>query len=141
MPGPDGRIGHAPGPYGRIGHAELGIGDSVVMLADASPQGGPGPRQIGGSPVTVMVYVPDVDAAYAAAIEEPYSRIEGRDGVGSAVLISFQITGPDWLITCDPPKSGRSGALGSRQAAKKDHGLFARASPQPRCCSLPSHGC
>ncbi|MBV8996828.1 MAG: VOC family protein [Pseudonocardiales bacterium] len=58
-----------PGPNGRIGHAELEIGDSVVMLADASPQGGPSPREIGGSPVTVMVYVPDVDAAYAAAIE------------------------------------------------------------------------
>jgi PhnB protein len=53
----------------KIGHAELEIGDSVVMLADASPQGGPSPRQIGGSPVTVMVYVPDVDATYAAAIE------------------------------------------------------------------------
>jgi PhnB protein len=58
-----------PGPDDKIGHAELEIGDSVVMLADASPQGGPSPRELGGSPVTVMVYVPDVDATYAAAID------------------------------------------------------------------------
>lgn len=58
-----------PGPDGKIGHAELEIGDSVVMLADASSQGGPSPREVGGSPVTLMVYVPDVDATHSAAID------------------------------------------------------------------------
>jgi PhnB protein len=58
-----------PGLDDKIGHAELAIGDSVLMLADASPQGGPSPREIGGSPVTLMVYVLDVDATYAAAID------------------------------------------------------------------------
>lgn len=57
-----------PAPDGTIAHAELEIGDSVVMLADPSPQGFPTPREYGGSPVTVMVYVADVDATHQAAI-------------------------------------------------------------------------
>lgn len=55
---------------GRIGHAELAIGDSHVMLADEHPEMGyRGPRAFGGSPVTIMVYLPDVDAVFARAID------------------------------------------------------------------------
>jgi PhnB protein len=58
-----------PGPDGRIGHAELTVGDSVIMLADESPQmGARGPRSIGGTPVTVMAYVDDVDVAFQRAL-------------------------------------------------------------------------
>ena len=47
-----------PAPEGKIGHAELEIGDSVVMLADAFPDmGNQTPAALGGTPVTVMVYV------------------------------------------------------------------------------------
>src|SRR2546423_4794849 len=65
-----------PGPDDKIGHAELEIGDSIVMLADSSPQGGPSPREIGSSPVTIMVYVPDVDPTYAAAIEAGTASVQ-----------------------------------------------------------------
>lgn len=59
-----------PGPDGRIGHAELDIGDSVVMLADTFPDmGNPSPHKLGGTPVTVMVYVTDVDAVFDRAIK------------------------------------------------------------------------
>lgn len=59
-----------PAPGGKIGHAEVEIGASVVMLADAFPDGGsPTPSALGGTPVTVMVYVEDVDAVFASAIE------------------------------------------------------------------------
>jgi len=55
-------------PGGRIGHAELALGGSVIMLADEHPEiGAVGPRTIGGSPVGIMVYLPDVDAALARA--------------------------------------------------------------------------
>ena len=58
-----------PGPDGKIGHAELEFGDSVVMLADAFPDmGGQTPKSLGGTPVTVMVYVENVDAVFARAV-------------------------------------------------------------------------
>ena len=58
-----------PGPDGKIGHAELEIGDSLVMLADVFPEmGGQSPKSIGGTPVSVMVYVEDVDAVFDRAI-------------------------------------------------------------------------
>jgi len=61
--------GRMPGPDGRIGHAELTIGDSVIMLADSMPEmGGPSPKSLGGTPVTVMVYVEDADAVFAKAL-------------------------------------------------------------------------
>ena len=59
-----------PGPDGRIGHAELQLGDSVVMLADEFPDAGAkGPSAYGGSPVSLTVYVEDVDATFERAAE------------------------------------------------------------------------
>ncbi len=50
-------------PDGRIGHAEITIGKAVIMLADEFPEmGARSPQTIGGSPVSVLVYVEDVDA-------------------------------------------------------------------------------
>jgi PhnB protein len=60
-----------PGPDGKIGHAELQLGDSIIMLADENPDMGVlGPKTIGGTPVTISVYVEDVDAAFEAAAAE-----------------------------------------------------------------------
>ena len=57
-------------PDGKIGHAELEIGGSVIMLADTFPDlGAPTPKALGGSPVTLMVYVADVDDVFARALE------------------------------------------------------------------------
>lgn len=58
-----------PGPEGKIGHCELQLGDSVLMLADESPEMGvQGPRAVGGTPVTISVYVEDVDAVFDRAV-------------------------------------------------------------------------
>jgi PhnB protein len=55
-------------PSGKIGHAELRIGDAKLMLADEYPDfGALGPARIGGSPVTLHLYVADVDATIALA--------------------------------------------------------------------------
>jgi PhnB protein len=58
------------GDDGKVGHAELQIGDSVVMLADEFPEANfVGPLKLGGTPVALAVYVDDVDAVFAKAIE------------------------------------------------------------------------
>jgi PhnB protein len=47
---------------GKIGHAEIKIGDSIIMLADEFPEmGHRSPKSLGGSPVGLAIYVPDVD--------------------------------------------------------------------------------
>jgi PhnB protein len=59
-----------PGPDGRIGHAELQLDGSVVMLADEFPEvGAKAPSAYGGSPVSLSVYVEDVDATFERATE------------------------------------------------------------------------
>jgi PhnB protein len=58
------------GPDGRVGHAELGIGDAVLMLADENPEMDiVGPRAVGGTPVTLHLYVEDADATFERAVQ------------------------------------------------------------------------
>lgn len=58
------------GPDGKVGHAELGIGDSVIMLADEHPEmDARGPKTVGGTPVSLHVYVEDADRVFERAIE------------------------------------------------------------------------
>ena len=65
------------GPDGRVGHAELEIGDSVVMLADEHPEMGiRGPKTVGGTPVSLHVYVEDTDSVFARALESGASALQ-----------------------------------------------------------------
>ena len=58
------------GPDGKVGHAELELGDSVIMLSDEFPEmGASSPKTVGGTPVTVMVYVDDVDTVFDRAVK------------------------------------------------------------------------
>ena len=60
MPGPDGSS---------VMHAELKIGDSIIMLASENPEwGAKGPQALGGTPVTLHLYVENVDTAFDQAI-------------------------------------------------------------------------
>jgi PhnB protein len=57
------------GPDGRVGHAELRLGDSTIMLADEHPEvGARSPRTVGGTPVSLLLYVEDVDARFNKAL-------------------------------------------------------------------------
>jgi PhnB protein len=57
-------------PDGKIGHAELGVGDSVIMLSDPLPQMSTRPpKELGGTSVSVFMYVEDVDTVVKRAVD------------------------------------------------------------------------
>ena len=58
-----------PGPDGTLMHAEIQIGDSPIMMADEMPaMGYRSPQAYGGTPVSLMLYVADVDAVANKAV-------------------------------------------------------------------------
>lgn len=62
---------------GKVGHAELKIGDSPIMLADEYPQMGyRSPKALGGTPVSIMIYVEDVDSVYQRAIDAGATEVK-----------------------------------------------------------------
>jgi PhnB protein len=62
-------VARMPGPGGKLMHGMVRIGDSALMLVDESPEwGSRGPKAIGGTPVTIHLYVEDVDAVVAQAV-------------------------------------------------------------------------
>jgi len=61
------------GPDGKVGHAELQIGNARIMLAEENPtmgQGHVGATSSGSSPVSLYLYIPDVDRVVARAVAE-----------------------------------------------------------------------
>ena len=57
-------------PQGRVGHAEIKIGDSVIMLADEHPaMGYRSPRSLGGSSISILLYLEDVDGVFERAVK------------------------------------------------------------------------
>jgi PhnB protein len=54
---------------GKVGHAEIKIGDSPIMLSDEAPEMGySSPTTLGGTPVSIMIYVEDVDTIFKQAL-------------------------------------------------------------------------
>ena len=132
------------GPGGKIGHAELSIGDSLIMLADEFPDmGARGPTTLGGTPVTFLVYVEDVDSVFARAIEagatvvRPLETRFYGDRVGG-VKDPF---GHEWYIATHvedlaPEEMERRARAAARTARETAH-AGARACRQPAAQAAP----
>lgn len=58
------------GPDGKIAHAEIQIGDSIIMTSDQFPQSSAKtPKEVGGTTVTIFLYVEDVDSVVQDAVD------------------------------------------------------------------------
>src|SRR5436305_2472922 len=67
------------GPGGKIMHAEIKIGDSIIMLADEFPEmGAKSPQAYGGSPISLAMYVNDVDTVFNKAIAAGAKEVQPR---------------------------------------------------------------
>jgi len=87
-------IGVQTMPDGTVIHAMIKIGDSFLMLNDEMPQmGAKGPRTIGGTPVTLHVYVTDVDKAFDRAV---------RAGATTVMPLADQFWGDRYGVVTDP---------------------------------------
>jgi uncharacterized glyoxalase superfamily protein PhnB len=63
-------LSRMPAPDGKIGHASVQIGDSIVMFADPFPQAtARPPKELGGTSVSLMMYVEDADAVFKQAVD------------------------------------------------------------------------
>lgn len=63
-------LSRMPGPNGKLMHGSVRIGDSTVMLTDEEPAWRSlGPKALGGSPVTLHMYVEDTDATFKRAVD------------------------------------------------------------------------
>ncbi len=64
-------------PDGKIGHTELQFGDSIIMMASEFPElNFLGPKSVGGSCVTIHLYLENVDEVFARAIEHGATEVE-----------------------------------------------------------------
>jgi PhnB protein len=114
-----------PGPGGKIGHAEITIGESMIMLADEHPDmGARAPHAFGGSAVSLMVYVEDVDSTVRTALAEgakltrPVENQFYGDRLGTLqdpfghqwhVATHVEDVPPDELVRRAAAKMGKSG--------------------------------
>jgi len=85
-----------PGPDGKIVHAEIQIGDSILMIGEEAPQmGAVSPKQLGGSPVTIMLYVNDVDTWFNRATKAgQFPVIADLMAAGTVSLTAVRLVGP-----------------------------------------------
>ncbi|HVV50191.1 MAG TPA: VOC family protein [Polyangia bacterium] len=85
-------LGRNAGPDGKIMHAEIRIGDSRIMMSDPIMDG-KGPKEYGGSPASIWIYVADADALYHRAVAA---------GAKSTMPIGDQFWGDRFGAVTDP---------------------------------------
>lgn len=91
-----------PRPDGSVGHAALRIGDSIVELADVSPEWP-------AMPCALQVYVPDTDSAYQRALKAGAISLKGPSTqfYGDRVASVRDSSGNNWYIATQVEVVGR----------------------------------
>ena len=113
-------------PDGRLGHAEIRIGDSIVMLSDEFPEFGvKSPRTLGGTPVTIHLYVEDVDALYAAT-----QQAKKNTTAPTLIVLHTIIAWP--APTKQDTGASHGSALGEDEVADREHGERIDRAPAAR---------
>jgi uncharacterized glyoxalase superfamily protein PhnB len=103
----------------RLMHAMIRIGDSMLMLADAFPEmGSKGPKALGGSSVTVHLYVPDSDKVFAQAVAA---------GATVAMPIADMFWGDRYGVVADPFGHRWSIATKKKDLTPEEMGAAAKA--------------
>jgi uncharacterized glyoxalase superfamily protein PhnB len=107
-------ISRLPGPDGKgVGHAEIRIGDTPLMLSDENPAWGQkSAAALGGSPISLHVYVADADAAFQKAVAagcrvimppadmfwgDRYGKVLDPEGIQWGIATNKEIVPPDEL--------------------------------------------
>lgn len=114
------------GPDGRIWHARIKIGDSHVMLVDEFPEmGSRGPLGLGGSAVTLHLYVDDADVTFAQAV---------RAGCTVCMPLADMFWGDRYGVLKDPFGHSWSVATHQRDVCEDELAAAARAfAAHPDC--------
>lgn len=102
-----------PGPDGKLWHALTRINGAPIMLMDENPEfGATGPGLLGGSPVSIHLYVADVDAVYAQAIAAGASAVmEPADQFwGDRYGVLQDPFGHQWALATPNPDGPKSAA-------------------------------
>ena len=84
--------GRMANPDGKIAHADLKIGDSVIYLSDEM-MGAKSPASLGGTPITLHMYVPDCDATFKQALAA---------GAKEVMPLQDQFWGDRYGVVADP---------------------------------------
>lgn len=125
-------ISRLAGPDGRIWHAQIKIGDSFVMLVDEFPEmDSRGPKTLGGSPVTLHLYVDDADVTFRQAV-----------GAGCTVRIPLadMFWGDRYGLLEDPFGHSWSVATHQRDVCEDELAAAVRqVSANPGMCSGAEH--
>jgi PhnB protein len=117
-----------PGPDGKLMHASVKIGDSIVFLTDEAPQWQSlGPQRLGGTPVTIHLYLENVDTAFeraataGATVKMPPSDMFWGDRYG----VLTDPFGHSWSL------ASRKEVLTPEQIAKNAEAMFAKGGCGP----------
>ncbi len=116
-------LGRVPTPEGKLMHAMIRIGDSTVMLVDEFPEmGNRGPKALQGSPVTMHIYVEDVDAAVEQAVAA---------GASVVMPVADMFWGDRYGIVQDP--FGHQWSIATHIRDMTDDEVIAASQSAPAC--------